>query len=100
MARELTKIHEQYRRGTLDELAAEAERDPPRGEVTIVVEGASEAERAGAGEAIDLEAEVDARIAAGEIAKEIAAALAITTGKPRRMIYQLVVARSGKGKGE
>ncbi len=38
MARELTKLHEEVRRGTLDELAAHyAKAAPPRGEVTVVV---------------------------------------------------------------
>lgn len=40
VARELTKMHEEVRRGTLDRLAEGAEKDPPRGEIVIVVEGA------------------------------------------------------------
>jgi 16S rRNA (cytidine1402-2'-O)-methyltransferase len=39
VCRELTKVHEEVRRGTLGELAAGAAADPPRGEVTIVVGG-------------------------------------------------------------
>jgi 16S rRNA (cytidine1402-2'-O)-methyltransferase len=93
VARELTKVHEEYARGTLDELSARYAAEPPRGEVTIVVEGAP----AGAGEeALDLEAEVDARLTAGESPKEIAAALSLKSGKPRRMIYQLALARKGR----
>ena len=38
--RELTKTHEEIRRGTLDELAAWAD-DGVRGEVTVVVAGAA-----------------------------------------------------------
>ncbi len=41
LCRELTKLHEEVRRGTLAELAHGAATDPPRGEVTIVVAGAS-----------------------------------------------------------
>lgn len=38
VTRELTKLHEEVRRGTLAELAAEyAEEDQPRGEITLVV---------------------------------------------------------------
>jgi 16S rRNA (cytidine1402-2'-O)-methyltransferase len=38
VTRELTKLHEEVRRGTLAELAdAYADEDPPRGEVTIVI---------------------------------------------------------------
>jgi 16S rRNA (cytidine1402-2'-O)-methyltransferase len=41
VARELTKIHEELRTGTASELAAHFRRHPPRGEITIVVEGAA-----------------------------------------------------------
>lgn len=40
LARELTKMHEEVRRGTLDELLASVGEDPPRGEMVIVIEGA------------------------------------------------------------
>ena len=40
LTRELTKLHEEVRRGTLDELLASVKADPPRGEITLVVEGA------------------------------------------------------------
>ncbi|MGH2757834.1 MAG: 16S rRNA (cytidine(1402)-2'-O)-methyltransferase [Actinomycetota bacterium] len=40
LARELTKMHEEVRRGTLSELLASVISDPPRGEIVIVVEGA------------------------------------------------------------
>lgn len=92
VARELTKIYEEFIRGRLDELAERYRETAPRGEVTLVVEGAT----ADAEPELDLEAEVDARVAAGETPKEIAAALALKTGKPRRQIYQLALARSGR----
>ena len=37
LSREMTKLHEDHWFGTLDELAARAEKQPPRGEVTLVV---------------------------------------------------------------
>ncbi len=37
LARELTKLHEEVRRAPLAELAEKVERDPPKGEVVIVV---------------------------------------------------------------
>ena len=40
LARELTKLHEEFWRGTLGELAARASREDVRGEVTLVVAGA------------------------------------------------------------
>ena len=41
VARELTKIHEEFRRGSLSEVAEYYRRQPPRGEVTVVVGPAS-----------------------------------------------------------
>jgi len=40
VARELTKHYEEFRRGTLLEVAAYYERVPPRGEIVLVLEGA------------------------------------------------------------
>jgi 16S rRNA (cytidine1402-2'-O)-methyltransferase len=37
VAREITKIHEEFLRGTLPELAAQAVNSPPRGEITVLV---------------------------------------------------------------
>lgn len=39
MCRELTKVHEEFRRGKLSELAAHVDRTPPRGEFTLLVSG-------------------------------------------------------------
>ena len=90
VARELTKVHEELVRGTLTELTARFREAAPRGEVTIVVEGA--APDAAEAPAVDVEAEVKRRLAGGESPKEIAAALALQTGKQRRQIYQLAIA--------
>lgn len=40
LARELTKMHEEVRRGTLDELVDSVRSEPPRGEMVLVIEGA------------------------------------------------------------
>jgi 16S rRNA (cytidine1402-2'-O)-methyltransferase len=40
VARELTKVHEELRTGTAEELADHYRRHPPRGEITIIIEGA------------------------------------------------------------
>lgn len=40
IARELTKLYEEVRRGSLQELAEWAENEPPRGEIALVVGGA------------------------------------------------------------
>jgi len=90
VARELTKLHEEFARASLGELARRYAESGARGEITLVIEGAGpEAEAP----AIDLEKEIDKRLERGESAKEIAAALALATGKPKRLIYQLVIMR-------
>jgi 16S rRNA (cytidine1402-2'-O)-methyltransferase len=95
VARELTKIHEEFARGTLGELA-ERFAGGARGEVTIVVAGADEVV-AIPGEAP--EAAIGAAIAAlaarGLRAKEISAALARDFGLPKRAAYARVVAELG-----
>ncbi|MBK0400484.1 16S rRNA (cytidine(1402)-2'-O)-methyltransferase [Limibaculum sp. M0105] len=85
VARELTKLHEEVRRGTLGELAAAfAEGPAPRGEIVILV-GAAGDDAAGA-DAKDLDAALRAalsELSVKDAAREVAAAL----GLPRREVY-------------
>lgn len=92
VARELTKLHEQWIRGTLVELEARLDEDV-RGEVTLVVAGADTPPPLGAPE---LDEEVRARLAAGEKATAIAAALAPRAGMSRREIYAMVLRLRGR----
>jgi 16S rRNA (cytidine1402-2'-O)-methyltransferase len=86
VGRELTKLHEEHVRGTLGELADKFAEIPPRGECTLVVEGATEAMPE-----IDLEAELRRLLAEGLGPKDAAARLVVVTGKPRRQLYQLAL---------
>jgi len=88
VARELTKLHEEAARGTLDALA-ERFADGARGEVTIVVAGAGEAPAA---DAADLEAAIRARLEAGDTPRAVAAALAKRWGVPKRDVYARALA--------
>jgi len=45
LAREITKIHEEFQRGTLAQLAEQARSKPPRGEITLIL-GPPEAQQA------------------------------------------------------
>ncbi len=86
MARELTKLHEEVRRGSLGQLAAEAAAKPVRGEVVIVVAGADEVETA----ALGLEAgrtRVDQLVAEGVKRSAAARMVAQETGLPRRELF-------------
>jgi 16S rRNA (cytidine1402-2'-O)-methyltransferase len=87
VARELTKLHEEARHGTLTDLAREFRaRGRVRGEVTVVVEG-----RTGAAEERVPSADVDERIrealAAGSAVKALSREIARRTGRPTREIY-------------
>jgi 16S rRNA (cytidine1402-2'-O)-methyltransferase len=90
VARELTKKFEERITASLAELAMRFATHAPRGECVILVHGAIAVE-----EAVDVEAEVRARLERGESCKEIAAALALRTGRKRREIYQLAIAIRG-----
>jgi 16S rRNA (cytidine1402-2'-O)-methyltransferase len=88
VCRELTKTHEEVRRGTLGELAAWAAGDV-RGEITLVVAGASD--RA-APIAAELAADVAAREAAGDTRKDAIADVARERGVQKRAVFDAVVA--------
>ena len=89
VCRELTKTHEEVRRGGLADLAAWA-RDGVRGEVTVVVEGAAEpAVELTPAELVRL---VGVREAAGLTRKDAVATVASENGLPKRDVYDAVVA--------
>src|SRR5947199_4057354 len=87
LARELTKRHEEILRGSLSELRERvARRASLRGEVTVLVAGAPEAEPARDGAPID--AELRAGRSARRGLRELAAEIARRTGMSRREVYR------------
>ena len=98
VARELTKLHEEMRRATLDELAAHyAEAGAPRGEV-VVVAGGGDAARPALSDA-DIDGRLDDLLATGTV-RDAAAALSAETGRPRRELYARALTRSRAGPGK
>ena len=87
VCRELTKLHEEVRRGTLTELAQWAE-DGVRGEIVLVVGGAP-AREISAESALD---EVQQRVAGGERLKDATRAVAELTGLAARDLYAAALA--------
>jgi 16S rRNA (cytidine1402-2'-O)-methyltransferase len=90
LCRELTKTHEEVRRGGLGALAEGAEADPPRGEITLVVSGwtgpdASEATPEA------MAAAVAALEAAGTDRKVAMKSVALRFGVSRRDVYEAVL---------
>lgn len=94
VARELTKMHEEARRGRLSELV-DHYAGGVLGEITVVVEGATEVPAAL--EESEVDAEIRARIRAGERPKDIAAALAAPTGLAKRDLYARALALRTEG---
>jgi 16S rRNA (cytidine1402-2'-O)-methyltransferase len=87
VCRELTKTHEEVRRGPLAELAQWATQDV-RGEVTIVVTGAPAPDRVD--DPTELLARVHALEAAGTSRKDAIVEVARTAGVPKRVVYDVV----------
>lgn len=85
VARELTKMYEQVRRGTLPELAAHyASEGAPRGEIVVLIGPPGVAASVASGDLID--DQLRARI--GEMSlKEAVAQVSAETGQPRRKVY-------------
>lgn len=96
IAREMTKIHEEFRFGTLDTLARALAAEPaPKGEAVLLVGPPPNAQAAKS-----MDRDLDAALAAllpDTGAKRAAAALALATGLPRRTIYQRALALSASG---
>jgi 16S rRNA (cytidine1402-2'-O)-methyltransferase len=88
LARNLTKPHERYQRGTLSALVGQLDAEGEvRGECTVVIGGATARPDAGA------DAEADARLLleAGAPARAVQALLVGRHGMPRRAAYDLVL---------
>ncbi|MBX9824983.1 MAG: 16S rRNA (cytidine(1402)-2'-O)-methyltransferase [Xanthobacteraceae bacterium] len=96
VCRELTKLHEEVRRGTVEELAAHYAKDAEtRGEFTIVIEPPADAAAPDAGT-------VDAllrRALQNASVKDAVSDVAAATGLPRREIYQRALALGEGGDG-
>jgi len=93
VTRELTKLHEEVRRGTLSDLAAfYAESGPPRGEITLVVgpPGAQENE----GNPVRIDALL-AQVLPLMPVKPASALIADLTGISRRAVYNRALALKG-----
>jgi 16S rRNA (cytidine1402-2'-O)-methyltransferase len=90
VARELTKVHEEIRSGTLAELVDYFTVTPPRGELTIVLEGTGNpiAEPDRTGEAVD---QATTLLAQGLPRREVARRLTESLGLPRNEAYRLVM---------
>ena len=91
VGRELTKLHEEFVRGSLDDVNFELSRRELKGEITIVVRGASGRKEAPSEE--QLCSDIDRLAKQGAGIKQIAETLAARYGLPKRQIYRLALQR-------
>lgn len=95
LARELTKLHEEFWRGSLAEAEAHYAVCKPQGEFTLVVAGAT-LEPVVWTEAA-LCSELEQLLASGMVRSEASRHLATVTGLPRRQLYQLSLGLGPEG---
>jgi 16S rRNA (cytidine1402-2'-O)-methyltransferase len=86
VARELTKMHEEFVRGTLGELAARYRDEPPLGEVVVLVEGRTEAERWSEAEVL---AALHTGLERGERLKTLSTEIAKQAGWTSAEVYKI-----------
>jgi 16S rRNA (cytidine1402-2'-O)-methyltransferase len=90
VARELTKLHEEFRIGTLEELARYYSEQPPRGELTVVLEGTGAAAEP-PDRTEDAKAHASQLLAEGMTRREVVRRLSDTLGLSRNDAYRLVM---------
>ncbi|MEO8138171.1 MAG: 16S rRNA (cytidine(1402)-2'-O)-methyltransferase [Gemmatimonadota bacterium] len=89
VGRELTKMYEEFRRGTLSELASYYQASPPRGEITVVMAGRPDQPAAQLPVA-DVAERAREILAAGVSRKEVVQRLVNELGVPRNEAYRIV----------
>lgn len=93
VARELTKIHEEFRAAPLSALAASYADAPPKGEIVVIIDPPEEEEASP--EALD---DFLAKALAEMSVKDAAAAAADALGLPRKEAYERALALKGGGR--
>ncbi len=89
VGRELSKLHEEVFRGTVQAAHDYYSAHPPRGEITLVIGGAP-LEAAERWDEAHVQAELAERIAHGESRSDAARAVAAESGWERRVVYKLL----------
>ena len=95
VARELTKVHEEYVRGTAAELASD-EREW-QGEIAVVLGAHTPEAREQRVDDAMLDQRIDEGLDRGEHARTLAERLAAWSGRPKRAVYERVIVRKRRG---
>jgi 16S rRNA (cytidine1402-2'-O)-methyltransferase len=90
LAREVTKLHEEFLRGRISEVIGEVSRRAIRGEMTLVIEGCSDSNAASEEALVD---EIDKLKGEGMRIKEIAEIIGEKYGYSKREIYRLALGK-------
>lgn len=93
LTRELTKMHEEVRRGTLEDLVASVGQDPPRGEITLVIEGAIHGHKQSI-PSEELAARARRLMDEGVVRKEALARVARDSGVRKREVFDALLEES------
>jgi len=91
VARELTKVFEEIRRGTVSEMLAHFQATSPRGEFTLVIAGKQNATPLPAPSADKVRQRLAELAAQGVPPGDAARLVAVETGLPRRDVYRMAV---------
>lgn len=95
LVRELTKLYEEVRRGPLSELIESLEREAPRGEMVLVVEGLRAINREPVSRE-ELAARARALMEEGVVRKDALVEVARAAGVPKREVFDALVEEGGK----
>jgi len=87
VARELTKLHEEIFRGTISEAMVHFNAFPPKGEITLIVDGATQ--EVNLWNLEQVRTSLEAGLARGESVSSLAREISAQSGWKRREIYQL-----------
>jgi len=90
VARELTKLHEEFRMGPVEQLARYYSESPPRGELTVVLEGTG-TPPAAPNRTEDAKEQASLLLAEGLSRREVVRRLSETLGLSRNDAYRLVM---------
>ncbi|MCI1290652.1 MAG: 16S rRNA (cytidine(1402)-2'-O)-methyltransferase [Lactobacillus sp.] len=85
LARELTKVHEEFLRGSMSEMVAHFQTNEPRGEYVVLVSPAPKQEKAISWD--DLVSQIDQLVAAGQSKKDAIKAVAKQAGISKNQLY-------------
>ncbi len=96
LGREMTKVYEEFIRGSVSELAAQAKTKEWRGEMTLVVRGAIGDRVSKRDRDRDLRSEIKKLRKEGMRVKEIAELLGERFSLPKREVYRLVLEGEGR----